>query len=79
MTILDTSTFNTPSFIIFSPIKHDKSFFCNVNTLFDQSLFEGAIREVKEECGLDVTPNDLTQLAFIDFEFENLYVEGHIF
>merc|ERR1712203_136690 len=47
----------------------------------EESILQGAIREVKEECGLVLEPCDVVQLGFIDFEFENdpIHLEGHIF
>jgi len=47
----------------------------------NETVIQGAIREVKEECGVDLTSNDLVKLGLIDFEFENdpIHLEGHIF
>ena len=46
-----------------------------------ETIIEGAIREVKEECGLDVRKEDLKYMGVIDFEFlgnpEHLIV--HVF
>ena len=46
-----------------------------------ETIVEGAIREVKEECGLDVKDEDLKYMGVIDFEFlgnpEHLIV--HVF
>ena len=45
----------------------------------NESILEGAIREVKEECGLDLEPKDIKKLGVIDYEFDKIYIEGHIF
>ena len=46
-----------------------------------ENILQGAIREVKEECGLDLNPCDVVQLGLIHFEYENnpIHIEGHIF
>ena len=42
---------------------------------------EGAIREVKEECGLDVKEKDLKYMGVIDFEFQGNpeHLDVHVF
>merc|ERR1712193_275298 len=45
----------------------------------NETILEGAIREVKEECGLDLVPKDVKKLGVIDYEFDKIYIEGHIF
>ena len=46
-----------------------------------ESFAEGAMREVKEECGLDVNPDDLEETAVIEFEFQGdpVKLEVHVF
>ena len=47
----------------------------------NESILQGAIREVKEECGVDIKQENIVKLGLIDFEFENdpIHLEGHIF
>ena len=46
-----------------------------------ESILQGAIREVKEECGLDLKPEDVIYSGIIDFEFKNdpVHLEVHVF
>ena len=46
-----------------------------------ETIVEGAIREVKEECGLTVTNEDLKYMGVIDFEFlgNPEHLEVHVF
>ena len=45
----------------------------------NESILEGAIREVKEECGLDLVPKDVKKLGVIDYETDTICTEDHIF
>ena len=47
----------------------------------DESFAEGAAREVEEECGLNVDPNNLEHTAEIEFEFKGdpVKFEMHVF
>ncbi|XP_059353040.1 oxidized purine nucleoside triphosphate hydrolase-like [Daphnia carinata] len=47
----------------------------------NESICEAAIRELKEECGLVVSANDLEQVGIINFEFvgDPVILEVHIF
>ena len=36
----------------------------------NESILDGAIREVKEECNLDLQSEDVNYVGLIDFEFE---------
>ena len=45
----------------------------------NEGILEGAIREVKEECGLDLEPNDVVKLGLIgkqNFYFKNPPLDG---
>ena len=46
-----------------------------------ETIAEGAIREVKEECGLVVEKPDLQYMGIIDFEFigNPEHLEVHVF
>ena len=46
-----------------------------------ETIVEGAIREVKEECGLNVEEQDLKYMGVIDFEFlgNPEHLEVHVF
>ena len=47
----------------------------------DETILQGAIREVKEECGLDLQSENVTYVGVIDFEFVNdpVHLEVHVF
>ena len=46
-----------------------------------ETIVKGAIREVKEECGLNVEEQDLKYMGVIDFEFlgNPEHLEVHVF
>lgn len=46
-----------------------------------ETILEGAIREVKEECGLDLKPENVDYVGLIDFEFKDdpVHLEVHVY
>ena len=46
-----------------------------------ETILQGAIREVKEECGLDLKPEDTKYVGIVDFEFKNdpVHLEVHVY
>ena len=46
-----------------------------------ETIVEGAIREVKEECGLNIVKPELKYMGVIDFEFQGNpeHLEVHVF
>ena len=47
----------------------------------EETIRDGALREVREECGLGLKDEDICQLGLIDFEFKNepVHLEVHVF
>ena len=47
----------------------------------EESILQGAVREVEEECGLVLQPEDVHQVGVIDFEFKDdpVHLEVHVF
>ena len=47
----------------------------------EETIRDGALREVQEECGLCLKDEDICQLGLIDFEFKNepVHLEVHVF
>ena len=47
----------------------------------NETILDGAIREVKEECNLDLQSEDVNYVGLIDFEFEKdpVHLEVHVF
>ena len=37
----------------------------------NENILQGAIREVQEECGVDIKRENIVKLGFIDFEFDD--------
>ena len=69
------------NFIVFLYIFQWNGFGGKVHLKEGETIVEGAIREVKEECGLTVTNEDLKYVGVIDFEFlgNPEHLEVHVF